>query len=120
MKYFLDTYALVEITKGNRNFENYLDSDAVTFHLNLAELYSSVLSDFDRKTADYFFRIFSRLAIDMPPDIIPKAIQFRKKHNKKNLSYADCLGYIFALENNRRFLTGDKEFRNMENVEFVR
>lgn len=120
MKFFLDTYALVEITKGNKNFEKYLDSDAITLRLNMAELYHSNLSDFNEKTADHFFKLFARLTFEMPPEIIPKAVTFRKLHNKKNLSYADCFGYIFAMENKRLFLTGDKAFRGMKGVEFVR
>ncbi|PIN86056.1 PIN domain nuclease [Candidatus Woesearchaeota archaeon CG10_big_fil_rev_8_21_14_0_10_44_13] len=120
MKYFLDTYALVEITKGNKNFEGYIESDAITLRLNMAELYHSTLSDFNEKTADYFFKLFARLTFELPPDIIPKAIKFRKLNNKKNLSYADCLGYIFARDNHRIFVTGDKAFEGMEGVAFVK
>ena len=47
-------------------------------------------------------------------------MKIRRENRKKNLSYADCLGYAFALENNRLFLTGDKEFKDMKGVEFVR
>jgi predicted nucleic acid-binding protein len=47
-------------------------------------------------------------------------MKFRKKNKKRNLSYADCIGYIYALKNNLIFLTGDKEFEDLKNVEFVK
>ncbi len=32
----------------------------------------------------------------------------------------DCIGYIFAKQLGIKFLTGDKEFENLDNVEFVK
>ena len=45
---------------------------------------------------------------------------FRHKHAKTRFSYIDCLGYTYALENKSSFLTGDRAFKDMENVEIVR
>jgi len=42
------------------------------------------------------------------------------KSNKSNLSYVDCIGYILAKELKVGFLTGDREFEGMDNVEFVK
>ena len=42
------------------------------------------------------------------------------KVNIANLSYVDYIGYILAKQRNVKFLTGDKEFENMDNVEFVK
>ena len=39
---------------------------------------------------------------------------------KKNLSYADALGYTVSLRLRARFLTGDKAFEDLENVEYVK
>jgi len=48
-------------------------------------------------------------------------IKIEKKENKKkNLSFFDCAGYIFARENNYKFVTGDKEFENLPNVEYIK
>lgn len=38
---------------------------------------------------------------------------------KNNISHIDCIGYFVALENNVKFLTGEKHFRHLSNVEFV-
>ena len=32
----------------------------------------------------------------------------------------DCIGYILAKNIGIKFLTGDKEFENLDNVEFVK
>ena len=58
--------------------------------------------------------------MDISEDVLKEAIKFRKKNKSKNLSYTDCIGYIYALKNNLMFLTGDKEFKDLKNVEFVK
>ncbi len=52
--------------------------------------------------------------------VIQEAVKLRKENKKRNLSYADCIGYIYAKQNDFLFLTGDKEFEHMSNVEFAR
>ena len=120
MKYFLDTYALIEIAQGAPEYQKYLDSDSVTLKDNLAELYYFFLKKYNEKTADFFLDRFSRISVELPVTIIANAMVFRHKHKKTNFSYIDCLGYTYALENKRFFLTGDRGFKNMENVELVR
>ena len=118
MKYFLDTYALIEIAEGSPKYQKYLDSDAVTLKDNLAELYYFLLKKYDEKTADFFLDKFSKVTAELPVAIIAKAMVFR--HTKTRFSYVDCLGYIYSLENKRFFLTGEGVFEDMENVELVR
>ena len=45
---------------------------------------------------------------------------FRKKNKKKDFSLFDCVGYIFAQENNLLFVTGDEAFRSIKQVEFIK
>ena len=120
MKYFLDTYALIEIAEGNEKYQKYLESDCVTLKDNLAELFYFLLKKYDEKTANFFLGKFSKIAIELPLEIISKAMLFRYKNSKSNLSYIDCFGYIYALEDKRFFLTGDRAFTNLTNVEIVR
>lgn len=49
-----------------------------------------------------------------------KAMQFRVDARKNDISFFDAVGYIFALENNYPFVTGDKEFEHMKGVEFIK
>ena len=45
---------------------------------------------------------------------------FRLLNKKRKLSYVDCLGYILAGMNGAKFLTGDNQFKDLQNVEFVK
>ena len=49
-----------------------------------------------------------------------KAVEFRFKKKKERLSLTDCVGYILALKNKIKFLTGDLKFKDMKGVEFER
>ena len=120
MKYFLDTYALIEIAEGNPNYQKYLESDSITLKENLAELFYFLLKKYNEKTADFFLEKFSRIAAELPLEIIPNSMMFKFNHKKTAFSYIDCLGYSYALENKRFFLTGDRAFQGMQNVELVR
>ena len=121
MDYSLDTYAMIEIVRGSKSYEKYLDKEFITTKYNLAELHYFLLTRYNLKTADFFVRKFSIYAVDFDIDVISKAMVFRKKMRKEaKISYIDCLGYMVAIVNNVRFLTGDRHFRELENVEFVR
>ncbi len=120
IKFFFDTYALVEIVKGNQKHIKYLDSDCCTTILNLYELYFRILREFGKENAEEAFKKFRSIKIEINDEDIPEACEFKLKHNKNNLSYVDALGYIIALNNGFKFLTGDKEFETLENVEFVK
>ena len=47
-------------------------------------------------------------------------MEFRVEHKKQNLSMTDCISYIMSKNLGIKFLTGDKQFQNLENVEFVK
>ncbi len=118
--YFLDTYALIEIIKGNKNYQKFLDSELFTSIFNLYELYFSLLRDYNQQTAKKFFEQFRSKILQIRDEYIFEASKFKLQNRKQKLSYADCLGYIIALKYNMKFLTGDKEFEDKKNVEFVK
>ena len=120
MKYFLDTYALIEIAEGNLQYNRYLDSDTITLKDNLAELFYFLLRKYDERVANHYLNIFSRIVVELPIILISKAMIFKYKHKKFGFSYIDCFGYMYAMESKRLFLTGDRAFHGMENVELVR
>ncbi len=47
-------------------------------------------------------------------------MEFRFINKNKNFSFVDCASYMCAKENNLIFLTGDKEFEDLPNAEFVK
>jgi len=120
MNYFLDTYALIEIVKGNINYKKYLELEFFTSIFNLYEFYYSLLKDFNEEIAKRFFEQFRNRVLDIKDEHIFKASEFKINNKKKNFSYADCLGYAIASAYGLKFLTGDKEFENLDNVEFVK
>ena len=117
--YYLDTYAMIEIINGNENYKKYLKEQFYTSVFNLYELYYSLLRFCDEDDAKKFFFYFKKGILQVKDDHIFEASRFKMKNIKKGLSYADCIGYIISLSYGMKFLTGDKEFRDSDNVEFV-
>ena len=60
------------------------------------------------------------IAAEVSDDIIKKAMRFRLRNRTKDLSYVDAVGYVLSMEKNVKFVTGDQQFKGMENVELVR
>lgn len=118
IKKCLDTYALVEIAKGNPKFAEYLNSQFVICDLILAEFYGVILREEGEKVADYWFKKLENYALSADLDILIEAIKFRQEHKKSNISFFDAAGYIFSLKNGCILVTGDKEFEGFSNVEF--
>ena len=118
MKCF-DTYPLIEIATGNEKFTSLLNDDFVITDITIAEFYYVLIQRYDESTADFWYRKFAAYCVFVSKDILIKAIKFRYANKKKNLSFFDCVGYIFAVENNYKFLTGDKEFENLKNVVYM-
>ena len=119
MAYFFDTYALIEIINGNKNYIKYNEEIIYTSLLNIAELWQALLRDFNEKIAKELYSKIKPVILEIDEPIIINAVLFRFK-SKKNYSLPDCVGYLLALKYKIRFLTGDKEFENMENVQFVK
>jgi len=119
-KYYLDTYAIIEIIKGKESYKKFSNLQLYTSVFNLYELYYSLLRDYNEEIAKKYFLQFKNNVVLIRDEHIFAASSFKLKYLRRSLSYADCLGYIIALKNDMKFLTGDKEFENLENVEFVK
>ena len=117
-KYFFDTYALIALIKNNPDYVKYSDELVTTTHFNLVELYYIILKDFNEEKALGLYKKFKECSTDVSDDVIFEAMKLKLKN--KSLSYVDCIGYVFAIKNNLKFLTGDKEFKDMIDVEYVK
>ena len=119
--FFFDTYALIEIIKGNPNYKDYLKEEFITTRLNLMEFYYALLRLFNEKTAEHYFNTFLPSCVSVEDETIKAAMKFRliQRKQKNLISYVDCVGYFVALKNNIRLLTGEKHFKGLKNVEFV-
>lgn len=118
--YFFDTYALVEVTKGNKNYAKYAECECKTSIFNLAELYYFLLRDFDKSLAMHHFKRLRSNLLEINDEDVFIGMQLKLSSKKQNLSYADCLGYAMAKNHGIRFLTGDEKFETIQNVEYVK
>ena len=118
--YFLDTYALIEILNKNKNYEPYRKGSFITTRFNLMELHYYLLRNTGKGDADFYYDYFLRIIVDISDKIIKQANEFKLINKKRKLSYVDCIGYTVSGMNGAKFLTGDKQFKDMENVEFVK
>ena len=121
MKYFFDSYAIVEVIEGNENYSRFKDFPITTTTLTVAEVYYYLLREHNEQTADYWIKNLNFELISLIKlHIAVNATKFKFKNKKENLSYADCIGYMLSKELDIKFLTGDSKFKNKENVEFVK
>ena len=120
VRVFLDTFAIMEIIKGNESYAKHLDSELFTSLLNLYEMYYNLLKVMDEKESkDKFFQ-FKQFLTPINDSHIFLASEFRRKSARLKLSYVDALGYSIAKEEGMKFLTGDRAFEGLDNVEFVK
>lgn len=119
VNYFFDSYAIIELTRGNPKYAQYSQEVVITSIFHLIEVYWSILNNFDEKKAEESYTKFRDCVVDIDDITLKEAIQFRKHHKQRDLSYADCIGYIYAKKQGLLFLTGDKEFKEFPHVAFV-
>jgi predicted nucleic acid-binding protein len=117
--FLYDTYAIIEIIEGNENYEGYLDKRIIINDFIFAEL-SYVLIREGYPDSDKYIQKYMKYVIHVSPDLIKKAMEFRYKNKEKGMSVTDCISYFQARKLGIRFLTGDKEFEDLDNVEFVK
>ncbi len=117
-EFFFDTYALIELIEGNAKYQKYQQADMIINEFVFAEL----CYFFERNPyvdAHKFLKHVENVLVRTPLEVIQQAMQLRFKLKPKKLSMADAIGYAYAKELGLKFLTGDKEFKDMDNVEFV-
>ena len=118
--YFFDSSALIEIIRGNVAYDKYKVEIPTCTILNLFEVHQALLREFNKQTADYWIKKFNYELIEITKEDIIKASDLRFKFKDRKLSSIDCIGYIVAMKMGFRFLTGDRDFDNFTNVEFVK
>lgn len=115
----LDTYALIEIRKGNPKFSFLLNKEIIITDLTMAEFYSVLYRENDENTAIYWHKKLEFYCRAVSRNILIRALKYRIDNKKEGLSIFDCIGYIYAEENNMKFVTGDKAFKDKEGVMFI-
>lgn len=117
MRYFFDSYAIIEIIKGNPDYQIYSCSQIILSLLNIIELNYILLKNNAGLSRELSIK-YSKYIVPITLRDIEEANRFRLENKKNKLSTADTIGYVLALKHNVKFLTGDEGFRNFPNVEF--
>lgn len=118
---FYDTYALYAIATGQQGYARYAKGFRIlTTLMNLYELYYTLCKDGAKELAEEYLLRLQSCCVNFGPETIRNAAIFRLKNMSHKFSYIDCLGYTVAREHKVPFLTGDKEFCNIQCVEFVK
>lgn len=118
--YFFDTYALIEIIKGNVHYRQYQDVTIALTIFNIVELHYALLREFSPVIADNFSEKYAPFIVDIDLETIRKANKFKLQHRDRALSAADVIGYATAQKLGIKFLTGDEDFKDFPFVEFVK
>ncbi len=121
--YFYDSYAIIEIARGNLRYLRFRRSEGVTSKLNLLEVYYILLREGYEGLAEACYRTQIGDAINFPSEFIRIAARFRYSQvgaTRRRFSYVDALGYTYARASGYDFLTGAHEFEGFTGVEFVR
>lgn len=118
--YFFDSYALIELIEGNENYKQYAPAGMILTKMNLFEVYYALLRKLGQQKADGFLYSYSFYTIDYDETVIQDAAIFRFSYAKRNISMVDAIGYVLAKRFEVKFLTGDQQFANLENVEYVK
>ncbi|MBI3035359.1 PIN domain-containing protein [Candidatus Woesearchaeota archaeon] len=120
MTYFFDSYAIIEMSESNPCYEGYKEFEIITSVLNIGEIYQIILRKKGKEAADNWFKKTNFKLLEITPEVIIEGIYFRHSNKKNNFSLPDAVGYKLSLKHNLKFLTGDKQFENMPNAEFVK
>ena len=119
-KYFFDSYAIIEVINRSPQYERLRDVSITTNVLCLGEVYYYFLKVHNKQTADFWIEKLNVDVLSITKEITIEASQIKFDYKKKQFSYPDCIGYVSAKKNKLKFLTGDREFKGMDNVEFVK
>src|SRR3989338_1959039 len=79
-----------------------------------------IFKNYGKEKAEHYFNHWLDLCIKVPHTSIKLGMKIKLENKKERLSYIDCIGYAFCLQNDVIFLTGDSKFENRIGVDFVR
>lgn len=117
--FFFDTFALVELARDAAAYAPYKAAPIFTHQGNVYEYIAARLRAVtEPKVRDEVRRMAPNL-LEAATDDLFAAAAFRQDHADRRVSYVDALGWVLARKNGMRFLTGDRAFKGIENVEFV-
>ncbi|EQD77567.1 PilT domain-containing protein [mine drainage metagenome] len=123
MSVFLDSYAIIEMARGNPRYAAVREGEFATSVGNLLEVYYVLLQSGEEDLAEKALDEFGPLAVDLPRDLISRIARFRlerKGTTGRRFSYVDASGYLYAQDRGLEFVTGALEFEGCPGMRFLR
>src|SRR3989344_4928536 len=93
-EYFFDTYAIIEIMKGNPNYSKFKEMIFVTTYLNLSETYFSLLKEMNEIEAKKTISSLNMEFIELDYEIALESSSFRYIHKEKKYLMLIALGIL--------------------------
>jgi uncharacterized protein len=122
--YYYDSYAIIEFLDKNQKYKEYFtEHQGILTVLHLMEVSYSLQKHFGFRSTAEHLEPFLPYLVTFDLFDIDAAMRLRlalEKKNRLNISYVDALGYYLAKKHRVLFLTGDKNFEDLENVKFVK
>ncbi len=121
-KKLLDSFALLVYLKGEKGSEKVKDlfraedTQLLMNDINLGETYYILSRERGTKEAEYFINvIFPSLPIANIPNSLSEVLDAARLKSEHVISYADCFAAATAIKEGASIITGDPEFKKVEN-----
>src|SRR3989344_4813546 len=72
--YFWDTYAIIELLRGNPNYSKYFNEEVTITIFNLAEIYWSALNDLVLGNPEEIYEKYSQCVVEIPDETLKESI----------------------------------------------
>ncbi len=123
MTVLIDSWAWVEYFKGSKAGEKakeYIEGKekAIISTINIAEVYRWILRFYNEEIAEEKINVMKERCFVIPVDEEIAITAAKIKHERK-FGLGDAIIYATARKENAILLTGDKDFKNMEDVIFI-
>ena len=97
IRYFWDTYAVMEFINGNPNYAKFLQEPVTITIFNLAEIFWVALGEYNEEKAEEIYESYKQCVVEIDDEILKEAIKFRKKYTKKQNLLCRCSRlYLFC------------------------
>ena len=124
MKRVLDSYGLLAFFEREPGFKkietilieaNEKNRNILMSVINFGEVYYIILREYGQEKVNEIEKIIRTLPIDIIDVDIVLAKEAARYKAFKKISYADCFAAALAKINGAELITGDKEFKDVEN-----
>lgn len=122
-KKLLDSFALLAYLNKENNFDKVksllLSEDVILLinEINLGETFYILIRERGTEKAEYFINtIFPSLSITPIANVFSDVLEASRIKGKHPISYADCFAVATALKENASIVTGDPEFKKVQDI----